>query len=295
MMNSLYKWPEGKRCAVMLSVLFDDGRDALAQAPDLAYRSKSRSVWEYGSQRGVERLFTTIAESQLPSTWFIPGKTIQSQTAVIKEISMAGHEIAARGIDFEKYAEQTLAQRFANLQLNRALFEESLGIQPKGFRLPSGLWPLEFDQLLKESGFEWASSLNGDDCPYMHPSGLVQIPVHIELEDRPYFQFNFTPAFPKGHSRIAGYEAVLQNWKMEFDAYREYGLCFVLQLRPEITGTPGRICLVQEMLSYMSQFPDVWFATGSEIAEWHQAHHEVVEAEHPINVFTQYLSEANHD
>lgn len=293
-MSNLYQWPQGKRCAVMLSVLFDDGLDAMAQAPDLAYRSKSRSVWEYGSQRGVERLLHTIDDYKVPSTWFIPGAVFSSQTALVKDVVKADTEIAARGINFEKYFDLTLEQKISTLQKTQESFVETLGIQPNGFRLPSGLWPLEFDDLLVEFGFKWASSLNGDDCPYTHVCGLVQIPVHIELEDRPYFQFNFTPAFPKGHSRIAGYEAVLDNWKREFDAYREYGLCFVLQLRPEISGTPGRIFLVREMLSYMSQFNDVWFATGTDIAQWHQQNNGISPQTHPVNVFSQYLLEESY-
>ncbi len=290
-MDNLYQWPEGKRCAVVLSVLFDDGLDAMAQAPDLAYRSKSRSVWEYGRQRGVDRLLGVLDDYNYPSTWFVPVATISSHRELVNSIAQRTTEIAARGIDFEKYFELTLDQKVAKLKATQAVFQDALGINARGFRLPSGLWPRDFDELLVECGFDWASSLNGDDCPYTHMSGLVQVPVHIELEDRPYFQFNFTPAFPKGHSRISGYEAVLDNWKREFDAYREYGLCFVLQLRPEISGTPGRIFLVQEMLSYMSQFDDVWFATGSEVVKWHKENSRVAVEQHPINVFSQYLTE----
>ncbi|MCV2403575.1 polysaccharide deacetylase family protein [Marinomonas sp. C2222] len=290
-MDDLYKWPEGKRCAVMLSVLYDDGLDAMAKAPDLAYRSKSRSVWEYGSQRGLERLLSTIEEYKVPSTWFVPGMVLSTQQSLIKEIAQANTEVAARGVNFENYFDLSLAEQISKLKQTQEIFEDTLDTQLKGFRLPSGLWPYGFDHTLTEFGFSWTSSLNGDDCPYTHLSGLVQIPVHIELEDRPYFQFNFTPAFPTGHSRIAGYEAVLDNWKREFDAYRQYGLCFVLQLRPEITGTAGRIFLVREMLSYMSQFDDVWFATGSDIASWHQQNNGVAAQDHPINVFEQYLSE----
>ena len=146
--------------------------------------------------------------------------------------------------------------------------------------------------LLKEAGFLWSASLNGDDVPYMHPSSLVEIPVHLELEDRPYFQFNFTPAFPKGQSRIASYDSVLSNWIAEFDAYRKFGACFVLQLRPEMTGTPGRIFLVEELIKHIQSFDDVWIATAAEISAWHLANNaHAPSPDHPLNVFDAYQRE----
>ena len=146
--------------------------------------------------------------------------------------------------------------------------------------------------LLKEAGYLWSASLNGDDVPYLHPSALVEIPVHLELEDRPYFQFSFAPAFPKGQGRIASYESVLTNWIAEFDAYRKFGACFVLQLRPEMTGTPGRIFLVAAFIKHILSFEDVWVATAAEVAAWHGTHNaRAAEPTHPLNVFAAYRRE----
>ncbi|MFM2479195.1 polysaccharide deacetylase family protein [Celerinatantimonas sp. MCCC 1A17872] len=291
MTTNSYQWPKGKRCAVMLSIIYDDGRDALAIAPDLAQRSKSRSVWEYGTTRGVERLCEQLFARDLPTTWFVPAAVASERASFIAELSAKGHEIAGRGINFEQYCEQSDAQNIDCLKRTRETLATITGQAPKGFRLPSGLWPNGFDSLLKAQGFEWSSTLNGDDFPYQHQSGLIELPVQVELEDRPYFQFNFTPAFPKGHSRMAGYDAVLDNWRSEFAAYHEYGLCFNLQLRPEIIATPGRSFIVDELLDYIAQFDDVWFATGSQLAAWHQQSNQQNEAEHPVAVFAEYLQE----
>ena len=174
----------------------------------------------------------------------------------------------------------------------RQIIEAVSGKPATGFRLPIGNWPDQFDSVLKEAGFLWSASLNGDDVPYLHPSGLVEIPVHLELEDRPYFQFNFTPAFPKGQSRMASYESVLSNWIAEFDAYRKFGACFVLQLRPEMTGTPGRIFLVEKLIQHIRSCDDVWIATAAEVAAWHGAHNaHAPEPEHPLKVFEAYTRE----
>jgi peptidoglycan/xylan/chitin deacetylase (PgdA/CDA1 family) len=284
-------WPQGKRCAVVISVLFDDGMDAVAKAPDLQHRSKSFSVWQYGANRGVERLGSTFARKGVEASWFVPGTVAGKHASLIRDLASAGHDIESHGWDFECHETLDEAASLQHLQLARTRLAEVTGREPTGFRLPRGNWPQRFDSRLHQAGFLWSSSLNGDDIPYSHPSSLVEIPVHIELEDRPYFQFNFTPAFPKGLSRIPSYEGVLENWIAEFDAYRKWGLCYVLQLRPEMTGTPGRIFIVEALLDYIQQFDDVWLAKGADVARWWQEHGHPLEARHPLNVFASYQQE----
>jgi len=286
-----YPWPENKKCAVFIAVYFDDGLDALAQAPDLAYRPKSYSVWEYGARRGVERLLSTFADFGMMTSWFIPGAVVEKHGSLVHEIAQQGHEIAARGWNFEVYESLGRDRPLDFLKRSRQIIEDMCQSAPRGFSLPIGHWPIGFDKILMEAGFDWSASLNGDDRPYTHRSGLVEIAVHRELEDRPYFQFNFTPPFPKGLSRLPSYRGVLENWLNEFDAYREHGLCFVLQIRPEMIATPGRIYILRDLLQYIENFEDVWWATGSMIADWHKSQKFFLTKDHPIEVFAAYRRE----
>src|SRR5262249_48208357 len=100
------------------------------------------------------------------------------------------------------------------------------------------------------------------------PTGVVELPMHWELDDFPYFMFNYTPPFPAGQGRIASYSQVLNTWKTEFNGYYDLGLCFVLVLHPETIGTPGRVQLLEELIEHMRSKPGVWFATGAEVSEW---------------------------
>ncbi len=290
-----FPWPRGARCAVAVTVLFDDGMDAVARAPDLAGRAKSFSVWEYGAARGVDRLAALFADLGVKTTWFVPGAVALKHRDRVAEIARAGHEIAARGVDFEDFSALDPDAQKETLRRSADILAEISGHRPTGFRLPRGLWPRRFDRVLKEAGFDWSASLNGDDAPYLHPSSLVEIPVHVELEDRPYFQFNFTPAFPTGLGRIASYEGVLHNWIAEFDAYRRYGRCFVLQVRPEMTGTPGRVFILEKLLRHILSHDDVWLATGGEIAAWAAREAGPLEAGHPLEIFERYRKEKGLD
>jgi len=286
-----YNWPEGKKCAILIAVLFDDGLDAIAQAPDLVNRPKSFSVWEYGAKRGVERLLATLADFDCLSSWFIPGAVAEKHQALVEKIAAQGHEVAARGWHFESYDRLDEQETCFYLRRSRQIMKEISGQVPRGFCLPIGRWPIGFDKLLQRAGFDWSSCLNGDDRPYNHPSGLVEIPIHRELEDRPYFQFNFAPPFPKGLSRLPSYDAVLANWLAEFDAYRAHGLCFVLQLRPEMIATPGRIFILRQLLQHIKSFDDVWLATGSMIADGHRFEKEKKIEGRPLDIFATYRRE----
>jgi peptidoglycan/xylan/chitin deacetylase (PgdA/CDA1 family) len=288
-------WPHGRKCAVIITVLFDDGMDAVARAPDLINRSKSFSVWEYGAKRGVDRLVDTFAKHSVRASWFVPAVVAQKHASAIRALASEGHEVEGRGRAFERF--DALPDEDARLILttSRDILHEIAGRTPRGFRLPYGNWPRDFDRVLTDANYSWSASLNGDDRPYIHRSGLVQIPVHIELEDRPYFQFNFTPAFPKGQSRLPSYEAVLHNWIAEFDAYRTFGLCYVLQVRPEMIGTPGRIFVLEQLLGHILQFDDVWVATADEVASWHEAQAQALGSTHPLSVFEAYQEEHHSD
>ena len=285
-------WPDGKRAAAVISVIFDDGQDAVARAPDLVNRSKSHSVWLYGANRGVERLCRAFEAAHVRSTWFVPGLVAEKHRGIIEHISAAGHELESHGWAFEHHDTLARPDSLELLNRSRRVIETASAKPVTGFRLPIGNWPDHFDAVLREAGYLWSASLNGDDVPYLHPSSLLEIPVHLELEDRPYFQFNFTPPFPKGLSRISSYESVLANWKAEFDAYRKFGACFVLQLRPEMTGTPGRIFLVEELIKHIQACDDVWLATAAEIAAWHMTNNAwPAEPTHPLNIFDAYRQE----
>ncbi|RFB78024.1 polysaccharide deacetylase family protein [Methylovirgula sp. 4M-Z18] len=291
-MTDATKWPDRKRCAAVISVIFDDGLDALAQAPDLRDRSKSFSVWQYGAARGVERLCRTFEGFGRPTSWFVPANVAEKHAGLVRDIAAAGHDVESHGLAYERYDTLAPVQSLDLLKRSRETLHGLSGKEATGFRLPMGNWPHRFDRLLSEAGYLWSASLNGDDVPYSHASGLVELPVHMELEDRPYFQFNFTPAFPKGQSRIPSYDGVLHNWLAEFDAYRAFGLCYVLQLRPEWSGTPGRIAIVEDLLAHIRSFDDVWLATGAMVADWHRATGDVPPEQHPLKVYEAYLQEA---
>lgn len=289
-MTTAPKWPHGKRMAVVVSVDFFDTHAILTQEPRMAGREKSLSVWQYGARRGVDRLLQVFDEFKLAANWFAPGQVAIEHRALVQRIHAAGHEIGNATFACEDFERLSLAPQHDSLRRAQAALRDATGESPVGFRAPFGNWSPGFTQHLREAGIEWSSSWRGDDRPYFHPPAgasaapLVEVPLHCELEDDPYFTFNLFPPVPVGQPRIASYREVLANWRQDFAGFRRFGLCLPLRLHPEILGTAGRIDLLRELLTTIRAHDDVWVATGREVAQWWRSQHDGNEPGHPVDV-----------
>ena len=296
--TTMPQWPQGKRMAVVVSVDFFDSRAILTQEPRMAGRDKSLSVWQYGARRGVDRLLQVFDEYKVAASWFVPGRVALDHRALVRRIHEAGHEIGNASFDCEDFERLSLAQQHESLSAAQVALIDVTAEAPVGFRAPFGHWAPGFTQHLREAGIEWSSSWRGDDRPYFHPPAgaadrpLIEVPLHYELEDEPYFAFNLFPPVPVGQPRIASYREVLANWRQDFAGFHRLGLCLPLRIHPEILGTAGRIDLLREFLDTVQAHDDVWLATGREIAQWWREQHHANEPGHPVDVLARHHQSA---
>jgi peptidoglycan/xylan/chitin deacetylase (PgdA/CDA1 family) len=289
------RWPDAARCAVVVTVDFNDVSGIITSEPTTAGREKTLSAWRYGAKRGVDRLLETLREFEMPASWFIPGLVAEEHGALVRRIHEAGHEIGNSGYRCENFDALPLDEQRAAFEAGNAALAEVVGVKPTGFRSFCGNWAPGFAEVLAEAGIRWSSSWRGDDLPYFHPAEaasarLVEIPLHYELEDDPYFAFNLYPPVPPGQSRIASYRDVTNNWRQDFAGFHRFGLCFVLRLHPEIIGTAGRIDVLREVLQFLRAQDGVWFARGAEVAAWWSQTVSANEPNHPVEVFARHLA-----
>ncbi|WP_296251021.1 polysaccharide deacetylase family protein [Pseudomonas sp. UBA4194] len=296
------RWPAPYTSAAVLTIDYNDIHGILTQVPTMAGRDKSLSVWRYGTTRGVQRLLDVFAEQGVRTTWCIPGIVAQENPEVIRSIHAAGHEIACAGYRHENFSTLDLAAQQASLLRGCAVLEQLTGERPRGFRAPAGSYAPGFADVLRSAGLRWSSSWAGDDLPYLHPgpgNALVELPLHCELEDAPYFAFNLAPAVPASQARIASYAEVLDNWQRDLAGFQRFGLCAVMRLHPEILGTVGRIALLDECLGWLKGQPGVWISSAEEVATWWaqatSADRPGAESDHPAAVFARHQPGALHE
>ncbi|KIL39033.1 polysaccharide deacetylase [Gordoniibacillus kamchatkensis] len=271
--NSPMNWPNQANCAAMITVNLDAEFFWLSLAPDSINRPKTLSMGQYGMDRGLDRMLDAFDRFGVKATFFVPGRTAEAYPEKVREVARRGHEIAHHGYAHEHFAKLPAEEQREAIERGIRALEDVCGVRPAGFRAPEGELTRETLRLLRDFGFEYSSSMFGDDRPYMTQidgqlTDLVEIPIHWELNDFPYFAFNYSPAFPSGQGRIANYTQVLNIWKEEFKGYYKFGLHYVMQFDPQTIGTPGRIALLENLLSHMTTMGGVWFCTGSEMAEF---------------------------
>lgn len=272
-------WPEGRRCAAMFS--FDLDGDTTWEngnrgMPNGEKYLRSRAVGRYGPKRSADMILELLDRHGVRGTFFIPGLTAERFPDVVRRIAAAGHEIGLHGYAHERFAGKTVPEQIEIIDKSIRILTDLTGAKPKGFRTPSGDWSVETPGLLRERGVEYSSSMRGDDKPYRTvidgmETDFIEIPTKWELDDYVAMAYNFYPPEPRGQDRIACYRDVLENIVAEFDGTRRFGLSISFMFHPQVIGSPGRIQILDSLLTHVKRQGDVWMATGVEIADWFRA------------------------
>jgi peptidoglycan/xylan/chitin deacetylase (PgdA/CDA1 family) len=262
----------------MLCFDVDGETTALSEDTALASRRTLMSQCEYGPRIGVPRLLGLLDHLQIPATFFIPGYIAEHHPKMVEAVASREHEIGLHGYLHEKLAcldegtEENILVRCADLM------EKLTGHRPVGYRAPwfeTNPWTAD---LLARNGIRYGASEMGDDVPYLHPNGLVEIPGQWMLEDWEQFAFNADP--PWGFIP-ENCEKVFDLWWREFEAMHDFSCCFVLTLHPWLSGRPSRVRLLEDLMNSIKSKGNVWFARGHEIADYVRSHPE---ARHEIDL-----------
>jgi peptidoglycan-N-acetylglucosamine deacetylase len=265
------EWPNGAKMAFMLSFDVDGESLWLALDPENARRPKVLSLGTYGPLRGMPRILDLLDEFSIKATFFYPGYTAEKYPEGVKEASKRGHEIAFHGYLHENFGNLDEKKQREIFNKTMKILEDLTGLKVKGFRTPAGDLTQDTLKLMEEFGFTYSSSMRGDDRPYRiqidgRKTNLVELPAHWELDDFPYFGFNFTPPVPHGQCRISPTDVPFKIFTEEFKGYYKYGLMYVIMFHPQVIGKPGRMLFLRNFLEFVKTYPDVWFARGEDIA-----------------------------
>jgi peptidoglycan/xylan/chitin deacetylase (PgdA/CDA1 family) len=263
-----YQWPDGKRCAVVLSFDFDAESGFIFREPEKAKRSLGGlEERRFGPRVGVDRILRMLDRLRVPATFYIPGWTVENHLAESKRIRDAGHEIGAHGNVHEPVGFLDREQEEEVMRQQLAILQDQLGVRPAGYRSPSWDVNVWTPGILKAHGFLYDTSLMGDDVPYevdTEHGPLVEVPVQWLLDDAPLFRHVYGAT-----NAIADPRRVFDLWSREFAGMHRENACFVLTCHPFIIGRASRIMLLEDLVAYMRRFRGVWFTTGEAVARWH--------------------------
>lgn len=265
-----YAWPDGKRTAVFPAFDVDSEAVWLGADPKNADRLITRSYGGYEARVGIPKLLELLARHEVHATFFVTGWSVDAFPSTCEAIVAAGHEIGHHG--YLHLRPDTAAQEVLEDEMDRTfeVMKSRLGVVPVGYRAPWGETCSAQMELLKARGIRYSSSFRDDIRPYRHllvsGPGPIEIPVNYSFDDWTYGLTHRTsprPMFPREH--------VLTIWKEEFDQTREWGGVTTMVMHPQVSGRPMRINILDQFLTHVRQFDDVWIATSREITEHYEA------------------------
>lgn len=234
--------------------------------PDAADTKVATFSWLQYDQVAIPRILDLYREYEIKQTFFVPAWCIERYPKTVELILKDGHEIAHHGYLHEHPNEQTREDEHYWLQKGIEVIESFTGKRPRGWRAPSYRFSKHSADLLAEEGFLYDSSLMGDDVPYIlstRSGDVIELPTDWSMDDWPHYTHNsdLNKVMP-----ISSPQRAMEVFLAQFDAAWEYGGLWISVWHPFVSGRLARWAKMPQMLDYMLEKGDVWFATLEEIA-----------------------------
>ena len=247
----------------------------------------------FAGEVGVPRMVRLFDKWQIPTTWFIPGHSIETFPAETQMVVDAGHEIGMHGNSHENPIAMTPVQEEAVMDKCIDLIEKVSGRRPTGYVAPWWEFSPITNELLLAKGIKYDHSLMNDDFhPFYarvgdswtkidyskHPdewmkplvrgqeTDLIDIPGSWYLDDLPPMMF--IKGAPNSHGFVNPRD-IEQLWIDQFDwVYNEYDYAvFTLTIHPDVSGRPQVQMMLQRVFDHISAHTGVRFCTFDEIAD----------------------------
>lgn len=242
---------------------------------------------EFGPRVAAPRLLRMLGARGVPSTWFVPGHTAETFPEAVAAVARAGHEIGHHGWRHVPPASLSREEEATELARGIAAIERVCGARPTGYRSPS--WDLSPHsiELMLEHGFDYDSSMMGDDyTPYFarqgdvitldeparfgSPSALVEMPISWSTDDAPHFEFMRYPTAIRPGNMNAG--LVLENWLADYDYLQrelDWGV-LTYTCHPFIIGRGHRLLMLEKLVDSLLARGAQFVRMDAAVAEFRQ-------------------------
>jgi allantoinase len=260
-------WPNGKRVAVAITVMYETWSPGKApsysvQATALKPGTEDHAgkAWStYGGRVGVWRVLRTLDRWGIPATFFTNARCAELYPDSVVQIVKSGHELGGHAI----YQDQLLTymdvdEQRETIRQSLDLLEESSGQRPTGWLSPVLAFTPETVGLLAEAGLAWHADVTYIDLPHRVETehGVIAAVPNSDFTDNRVLKSS-----PRD---------LVDVYTHTFDYLYEHEpmSMLALTLHCQFGGRPMVTSAFNEVIKHISQSPGVWFARHSELAQW---------------------------
>ena len=221
---------------------------------------------DYGSRIGVYRLLDALKKVNAKASVAMNSAIAERYPELAQDIVNDGHEIIAHSTDMNAAVatgvDPEVEKRYISESISK--LEAITGQKPAGWLSIARSQSFNTPSLLAEAGLKYVCDWVNDELPYEMetPSGSIKnIPLNHELSDRQIINV-------QQHSVDSYVEQIQDAWNwlhQEADSFG--GRMLPLNLTPYIMGLPYRMDAFERLLTWLSEQPENWFATGQDILE----------------------------
>jgi peptidoglycan/xylan/chitin deacetylase (PgdA/CDA1 family) len=261
--------PDLPRLTVALTFDHDSLSDGIRRGDSPVKMSHA----EFGHHVGVPRILELMAREKVPTSWFIPGATLELYPGDTEAILAGGHEVGCHGWFHEDYSALSRVEQHDIQARSVAAVERFTGQRPRGHRAPYWAFGPDTIAVLEEAGFVYDSSLMADDYrPYRVRRGdrhsptegsvfgpesrLVEVPDYWTLDDWPLFE----PG-DNGRDGMRPPSQVLEIWlaELRYAHANAPGGLLTVTMHPECIGRGHRMAMVEQFIGEAKALDGVVF------------------------------------
>ena len=165
-MTQNFAWPNGKRMAVLVSVLLESWSDG--KSPHYFTRTTPLKPgatdyagiqWsQYGGEEGIWRIVRTLDECHMCGSVFANARAAELYPDAFKQIVRSGHAVEGHGYAQDQYfLEMTPEQQRTTIRKVLDILEKASGSRPEGWATPVDGWNEHTFDLLVQEGFAYLS------------------------------------------------------------------------------------------------------------------------------------------
>ena len=212
---------------------------------------------QYGGKVGVWRIMDFIGRHDIPATFSVNAKCAEVFPDAVREIVARGYDIAGHGTTQDQLlAYMTPQEERAEIGRCLDVLGQATGVRPLGWVTPVHAGTAHLVENLADAGVLWHADCNYADLPHLvDGKQIVALPCSDFTDNRVL----------RGNPRT-----LLDVYKGTFDYLlrREQVGYVAFSLHCQFGGRALVLAVIDELITYLKHFPEIWFARHQDVASW---------------------------